>query len=101
MAGATLVRDEELEAGPSSEPEEQGLIMGRPAEDRGFEAVETSIGIVTGLVVGTAVAGPVGAAVGGVIGAAAGLMGGEAVERAAGKPATTMDAGEPEVPERT
>jgi uncharacterized protein YcfJ len=98
MTSATLVRDEELQAEAPAEPEEPGLVFGRPAEDRGFEVVEASVGVATGLVIGTAVAGPLGAAVGGVIGAAAGLMAGEAVERAAGKPATTMDAGEPETP---
>lgn len=73
-------------------PREPGLVGGRPIEDRSFEAVETSLGLVAGLAVGTAVAGPVGAAVGGLIGAAAGLMAGEVVERAAGVAATTTDA---------
>ena len=67
------------------------VVVGRPVEDRSFEAVETGLGMVVGLAIGTAVAGPIGAAVGGVAGAAAGLFAGEAIERAAGPAATTTD----------
>lgn len=77
----------------SSEADEPGLIMGRPVEDRAFEAVETGLGVAVGLAIGTAVAGPIGAAVGGLAGAAAGLLAGEAIERAAGPAATTTDCG--------
>lgn len=75
-------------AGEAGEP---GIVMGRPVEDRSFEAVETSLGMAVGLAIGTAVAGPIGAAVGGLAGAAAGLLVGEAIERAAGPAATTTD----------
>ncbi len=73
-------------------PIDEGLIAGRPVEDRSFEVVETGIGIAAGVAIGTAVAGPIGTAVGGLIGAAAGIVAGEAVERAAGRAATTTDA---------
>ncbi len=73
------------------EGSERGVVMGRPVEDRSFEAVETGLGTAVGLAIGTAVAGPLGAAVGGLAGAAAGLLAGEAIERAAGPAATTTD----------
>jgi len=79
----------------SGEAGEPGIIMGRPVEDRGFEAVDTGLGMAVGLAIGTAVAGPIGAAVGGLAGAAAGLLAGEAIERAAGPAATTTDCGRP------
>jgi hypothetical protein len=75
----------------AGEAGQQGIILGRPVEDRSFEIVETGLGMAAGLVIGTAVAGPIGAAVGGLAGAAAGLLAGEAVERAAGPAATTTD----------
>jgi outer membrane lipoprotein SlyB len=79
---------------PSRSHDEEGLIAGRPAEDRSFELVEVVAGAATGLAIGSAVAGPVGTVVGGIVGAAAGLIAGEAVERAAGPAATTTDASE-------
>ncbi|MBF6605962.1 MAG: hypothetical protein IVW53_10315 [Chloroflexi bacterium] len=79
-------------AGEAGEP---GIIMGRPVEDRIFEAVETGLGMAAGLAIGTAVAGPIGAAVGGLAGTAVGLLAGEAIERAAGLAATTTDCGPP------
>lgn len=84
-----------VEAG---EPEEPGLIMGRPVEDRSFEAVEAGVGFAAGLAIGSAVAGPIGGAVGGLVGLAGGLAAGEALERAVGRAATTTDASEPEPP---
>jgi hypothetical protein len=97
----TIEREEKgeqavAEAGPDRERpflphHDEWLVLGRPVEDRSFEAVETGMGLVAGLAIGSAVAGPVGAAVGGIIGAAAGLAAGEAVERAAGRAATTTD----------
>ncbi|HEX4897787.1 MAG TPA: hypothetical protein VFV53_05450 [Candidatus Limnocylindrales bacterium] len=92
----TLVRErvpDELQAGATG-PEEQGLIAGRPVEDRGFEAVEASLGLVAGVALGSALAGPLGAAVGGIVGLAGGLATGEAVERAVGRAAETTDAAE-------
>ncbi len=77
----------------AGEAGESGIVMGRPVEDRSFEAVETGLGMAVGLAIGTAVAGPIGAAVGGLAGAAAGLLAGEAIERAAGPAATTTDCG--------
>ncbi len=73
-------------------PEESWLVLGRPIEDRSFEAVEAGMGVVAGLVIGSVVAGPIGTAIGGVVGAAAGIMAGEAVERIVGDAATTTDA---------
>lgn len=70
---------------------EDGLVAGRPVEDRGFEAVEVGAGAVAGLIVGTAVAGPIGAAAGGLIGGAAALVAGEALERHEGRAAETTD----------
>lgn len=80
------------------EPDEPGLILGRPVEDRSFEAVEASVGLAAGLAIGTAVAGPIGAAVGGLVGLAGGIAAGEALERAVGRAATTTDAGDPKSP---
>lgn len=88
--------DVRAEAG---EPEEPGLIMGRPVEDRSFEAVEAGVGFAAGLAIGTAVAGPIGGAVGGLVGIAGGIAAGEVLERVAGRAATTTDATEPEPPE--
>jgi uncharacterized protein YcfJ len=95
----TLVRElvpDEAEA----TPEEPGLVLGRPIEDRSFEAVETAVGLVAGIAIGSALGGPIGAAVGGFVGAAGGLAAGEALERAEGLAATTTDAAEPEPPDR-
>ena len=75
----------------SGEPDEPGIILGRPLEDRSFEILETSLGMVAGLAIGTVVAGPIGTAVGGIVGAAAGLVTGEVIERAVGSAATTTD----------
>ncbi len=81
-------------------PGERYLVRGRPLEDRSFEVVEAGVGISLGMAVGTAVAGPVGTAVGGLLGCAAAIVAGEALERAAGRAATTTDAtdDEPEPP---
>ncbi len=76
--------------GTAGEPD---LLFGRPIEDRSFEAVEAGAGLMTGLIVGTAVAGPVGTAVGGLVGVAVGIAAGEALERHEGRAATTTDAG--------
>jgi hypothetical protein len=78
--------------------EDQGLILGRPLEDRSFEAVEAAAGLALGMAVGTAVAGPVGTVLGGVAGATLGLVAGEALERAEGRAATTTDAAAGEAP---
>lgn len=75
---------------------EPGLVAGRPVEDRSFEVVEAGAGLMAGMVVGTAVAGPIGTAVGGLLGAAAGFAAGEVLERHEGRAATTTDAAEPE-----
>jgi hypothetical protein len=72
--------------------DEQDLILGRPVEDRGFEAVEAGVGFAAGLAIGTAVAGPIGAVVGGLVGLSGGIAAGEALERAVGRAATTTDA---------
>jgi outer membrane lipoprotein SlyB len=85
-----------LDPGPEAPPVEPEadpyLVGGRPIEDRTFEIVEFAAGAAAGLMIGSAVAGPVGTVVGGVAGAAAGLLGGEVVERRAGRAATTTDA---------
>jgi hypothetical protein len=80
--------------------EESGLILGRPVEDRSFEVVEVAAAAVAGMAAGTVIAGPVGTAVGGVIGVVVGVAGAEALERAAGRAATTWDAVDHDV-ERT
>lgn len=72
---------------------QQDLILGRPVEDRSFEAVEATAAFAAGLAIGTAVAGPVGAVVGGLVGLTGGIAAGEALERAVGRAATTIDAG--------
>jgi hypothetical protein len=74
------------------EADEPGLVLGRPAEDRTFEAVEIMACAATGVGIGAVVAGPIGAAVGGVAGVGVGILAGEAVERAAGPAATSTDA---------
>jgi len=88
---------------PKREPEtpgEPGLVRGRPIEDRSFEAVETTVGVVVGLAIGSAVAGPAGAAVGAAVGGAAGLAGGEILERAEGRAARSTDATRETPPKR-
>jgi uncharacterized protein YcfJ len=74
------------------EPVEPGLVLGRPVEDRSFEVVETSVGVVAGVTVGALIGGPFGAVAGGVVGGAAGLAAGEALERHEGAAAKTTDA---------
>jgi len=80
------------------EPIEEGLVAGRPVEDRGFEVVEIGVGASAGFAVGAVVAGPIGAAAGAVIGAAAAVVAGEAIERRVGHAAETTDASEHEPP---
>jgi hypothetical protein len=93
MSQTTLLHNPREDTG---EPDEPGLILGRPVEDRSFEVVEAGIGVAAGLAIGTAVAGPIGTAVGGLVGAAAGIIAGEALERAVGAAATTTNAGGPD-----
>ena len=95
MTLATLVHDPQED---TEEPSEPGLVLGRPVEDRSFEAVEAGVGMAAGIAIGAVVAGPIGAAAGGLVGAAAGIVAGEAVERAVGRAAMTTDATEPEPP---
>jgi len=83
--------DAEVEA-PIPEEIEEGLIAGRPVEDRSFEVVEVGVGAVAGMVVGTAVAPGVGTAIGGLVGGAVALVAGEALERHEGRAAQTIDA---------
>jgi hypothetical protein len=78
------------------EPIEEGLIAGRPVEDRSFEVVEIGVGASAGLAIGAVVAGPVGAAAGAIVGAAAAIVAGEALERRVGHAAETTDATEHE-----
>jgi hypothetical protein len=73
-------------------PLEDGLLAGRPVEDRAFEVVEGSLGLATGALIGGVIAGPVGAVIGGAIGAAGGMAAGEALERHEGHAAETTDA---------
>lgn len=73
-------------------PVEDGLVAGRPIEDRSFEIVEAGVGAAFGAAIGTAVLPGLGTAVGGVVGAAAGFVAGEALERHEGKVARTTDA---------
>lgn len=90
----TIVRErvpDDVQAEPV-EPDEPGLVAGRPVEDRSFEAVEAGIGLVAGIAIGSAIAGPIGAAVGGFVGVAGGFATGEVIERAVGRAATTTDA---------
>jgi hypothetical protein len=88
--------DSESEA---AEHDEFDLLLGRPWEDRSFEAVEAGAGFAAGLAIGTAVAGPVGAVVGCIVGLTGGIAAGEALERAVGRAATTTDAGDHERPD--
>ena len=93
----TIVTEEpSAEARTESPESEPGLILGRPVEDRSFEAVEASVGLVTGIAIGAAVAGPIGGVMGGIIGLTGGIAAGEALERAEGRAATTTDASGPE-----
>jgi hypothetical protein len=78
------------EPGEQLDELEDGLVAGRPVEDRGFEAVEIGVGASLGIAIGAAVAGPIGAAAGGLVG--------EAIERAAGHAAETTDASVHETP---
>jgi len=91
---------DEVEALPD-ELGEPGLILGRPVEDRAFEAVEASVGLAAGIAIGSALGGPIGAAVGGLVGAAGGLAAGEALERAEGRAAITTNAAGSDLPERS
>lgn len=92
-------RDRELDDALDA-PDEPGLVMGRPVEDRSFEVVEAGLGMVAGVAIGTALGGPVGAAAGGLVGAAAGFVAGEALERHEGRAAATTDAEEPALSRR-
>jgi phage tail tape-measure protein len=82
------------------EPLDEGLIAGRPVEDRSFEMVETAVGVAlgvaAGIAAGTFLAGApgtvVGGIVGGIVGGAIGLGVGEALEEAEGEVARTTDA---------
>lgn len=85
-------RNAVLETDVPAEPREPGLVLGRPAEDRTFEAVEIAAGAATGAGLGALAGGPIGAVVGGAVGAAVGAIAGEALERAEGAAATTTDA---------
>ena len=77
------------------QPIEDGLVAGRPVEDRSFEVVEIGVGASAGLALGAVVAGPIGAAAGAVIGGVAAIVAGEAIERRVGHAAETTDATEP------
>lgn len=92
-------RDRELDEALDA-PDEPGLVLGRPVEDRSFEAVEAGLGMAAGVAIGAAVGGPIGAAAGGLVGVAAGLVAGEALERHEGRAATTTDAEEPALSRR-
>jgi uncharacterized membrane protein len=74
--------------------EHQHGLPTRPVEDRSFEAVEITVGVVCGAVVGAVVAGPIGGVIGGVIGAAILFVAAEAVERSQGLASLTTDAQE-------
>jgi hypothetical protein len=97
MTEPTVPLQAEASADAGAGPKE-GLIAGRPVEDRSFEMVEVGVGASLGLAIGAAVAGPIGAAAGVVVGAAAAVVAGEAIERAAGHAAETTDATEHEPP---
>ena len=73
---------------------EDGLIGGRPVEDRSFEVVEVATGASLGVAIGAVVGGPIGAAAGGVIGGVVGFVAGESIEHAVGRAAETIDATE-------
>ena len=96
MTKTPAAHEPSTEAEEPDEPMEEGLVAGRPVEDRSFEVVEIGVGASLGLAIGAAVAGPIGAAAGVVVGAAAGFVAGEAIERAAGHAAETTDATEHE-----
>lgn len=81
---------------PVEEVIEDGLVAGRPIEDRSFEVVEVATGASLGVAIGAVVAGPLGAAAGGIIGGVAGFVAGESIEHAVGRAAETIDAEEPE-----
>lgn len=96
-----LVREPELPDSAvvrveSEPPVERDMLLGRPLEDRSFEAVEATAAFAAGVAIGTVVAGPVGAVVGGLVGLSGGVVVGEALERAVGRAATTTDAAEHE-----
>lgn len=86
------VADPEVEPIHGSQPLEDGLVAGRPVEDRSFEVVETGLGVAAGVAIGAVVGGPPGAVIGGVIGGVAGFAAGEALERHEGLAAETTDA---------
>ena len=97
----TLVREPEAPDTPvvrvePAGPADRDMLLGRPLEDRSFEAVEATAAFAAGLAIGTAVAGPIGAVVGGLVGLSGGVVVGEALERAVGRAATTTDAAEHE-----
>ncbi len=94
LAGAA----EEAEAPVVEDVIEDGLVAGRPVEDRSFEAVEIATGASLGVAIGAVVAGPIGAAAGGVIGGVAGFVAGETIEHAVGRAAETIDAVDDEGP---
>jgi outer membrane lipoprotein SlyB len=73
---------------------EDGLVAGRPVEDRSFEVVEVATGASLGVAIGAVVGGPIGAAAGGIIGGVAGFIAGESIEHAVGRAAETTDATE-------
>lgn len=75
---------------------ERDMLLGRPLEDRSFEAVEATAAFAAGVAIGTVVAGPIGAVVGGVVGLSGGVIAGEALERAVGRAAMTTDAADHE-----
>jgi len=75
---------------------EDGLVAGRPVEDRSFEVVEVATGASLGVAIGAVVGGPIGAAAGGIIGGVAGFIAGESIEHAVGRAAETIDATEAE-----
>lgn len=84
---------EEVDEVPLPEaPLEDGLVAGRPVEDRSFEVLEVGVGASLGIAIGGVVLGPIGAAAGALVGGAAALVAGEAIERAAGHAAETIDA---------
>lgn len=73
---------------------DDGLMAGRPIEDRSFEVVEVATGASLGVAIGALVGGPIGAAAGGIIGGVAGFVAGESIEHAVGRAAETTDATE-------
>jgi len=81
--------------GDRTESDRGWLVLGRPAEDRTFEAVEVAIGIAGGAAIGGSIGGPIGAIAGAVAGAIVGATAGELIERAAGPAARNMDASGP------